>query len=102
LNLTKKDFQFLLYGAFASFGTYFCMYAFRKPFTVATYENLSFWNIDYKIILIITQVLGYMLSKFLGIKLISELKPNKRIYYLLGMIVFAEVCLILFALTPLP
>lgn len=102
MKLNKKDFRFLLYGTFASFGTYFCMYAFRKPFTVATYENLSFWGIDYKIILIIAQVLGYMLSKFLGIKLISELEPNKRIYYLLGMIVFAEASLLLFALTPMP
>ncbi len=102
LKLIKKDFQFLLYGSFASFGTYFCMYAFRKPFTVATFENLSFWDIDYKIILIIAQVLGYMLSKFLGIKLISELKPSKRIYYLFGMIFFAESSLILFAITPIP
>lgn len=102
MKLIKKDFRFLLYSSLASFGTYFCMYAFRKPFTVATFENLSFWGVDYKIILIIAQVLGYMVSKFLGIKLISELKPNKRIYYLFGMIVLAELSLILFALTPIP
>lgn len=102
MKLVKKDFQFLLYGAFASFGTYFCMYAFRKPFTVATFENLYLWGIDYKIILIIAQVLGYMLSKFLGIKLISELKPNKRFFYLLGMICLAEISLLLFAVIPLP
>ncbi|WP_111309190.1 DUF5690 family protein [Confluentibacter sediminis] len=102
MKLAKKDFRFLIYGAFASFGTYFCMYAFRKPFTVATFENLSFLGIDYKIILIIAQVLGYMLSKFLGIKLISELKRNNRIYYLIGMIAFSEASLILFALTPMP
>ena len=92
----------MLYGAFASFGTYFCMYAFRKPFTVATFEDLSFAGVDYKIILIIAQVLGYMLSKFIGIKVISELQPNKRIYYLLGLILAAEASLLLFALTPAP
>jgi MFS family permease len=78
------------------------MYAFRKPFTVATFEDLSFAGVDYKIILIIAQVLGYMLSKFIGIKVISELQPNKRIYYLLGLILAAEASLLLFALTPAP
>lgn len=102
MKLVKKDISFLLYGAFASFGTYFCMYAFRKPFTVATFEDLSFAGVDYKIILIIAQVLGYMLSKFIGIKVISELQPNKRIYYLLGLIFAAEASLLLFALAPAP
>ncbi|MBC8766790.1 hypothetical protein H4O18_02175 [Arenibacter sp. BSSL-BM3] len=102
MKLVKKDISFLLYGAFASFGTYFCMYAFRKPFTVATFEDLSFAGVDYKIILIIAQVLGYMLSKFIGIKVISELQPNKRIFYLLGLILAAEASLILFAITPSP
>ncbi|MEZ4968512.1 MAG: DUF5690 family protein [Flavobacteriaceae bacterium] len=102
MKLVKKDISFLLYGAFASFGTYFCMYAFRKPFTVATFEDLSFAGVDYKIILIIAQVLGYMLSKFIGIKVISELQPNKRIYYLLGLILAAEASLLLFALAPAP
>ncbi len=92
----------MLYGAFASFGTYFCMYAFRKPFTVATFEDLSFAGVDYKIILIIAQVLGYMLSKFIGIKVISELQPNKRIFYLLGLILAAEASLLMFAITPAP
>lgn len=78
------------------------MYAFRKPFTVATFEDLSFAGVDYKIILIIAQVLGYMLSKFIGIKVISELQPNKRIYYLLGLILAAEASLLLFALAPAP
>ena len=102
MKVLKKDIRFLSYGAFASFGTYFCMYAFRKPFTVATFENLSFAGIDYKIILIIAQVLGYMLSKFIGIKLISELKANRRLYYLLSMVFIAEVSLTLFAITPAP
>ncbi len=102
MKLGKRDISFLLYGAFASFGTYFCMYAFRKPFTVATFEGLSFAGVDFKIVLIIAQVLGYMLSKFIGIKVISELQPNKRIFYLLGLIFIAEASLVLFALTPAP
>ena len=78
------------------------MYAFRKPFTVATFENLAFMGVDYKILLIISQILGYMLSKFIGIKLISELKTNRRIPYLIGMIVLAELCLVAFGAIPAP
>lgn len=92
----------MVHGSLAAFGTYFCMYAFRKPFTVATYENLFFIGIDYKIVLIITQVIGYMLSKFIGIKLISELKTKSRLPYLLVMIASAELSLILFGLVPSP
>jgi MFS family permease len=78
------------------------MYAFRKPFTIATFEAISYWGIDYKILLIIAQVLGYMLSKFIGIKIISELKPKSRGLLLMGMIFFAETALLLFAITPQP
>jgi len=102
LKYTKTDIKTLLYGSFAAFGTYFCMYAFRKPFTVATYEGLSFWEVDYKIILIIAQVLGYMFSKFIGIKLISELRNNQRLLLLITMIAVAEISLVLFAVVPAP
>jgi len=102
LKITNKNIKTLGFGAFAAFATYFCMYAFRKPFAVATFENLSFLGIDYKIVLIISQVMGYMISKFLGIKLISELKPKNRFIYLLGMISLAELSLVLFGLVPPP
>lgn len=93
---------FLLHASLAAFGTYFCMYAFRKPFTAATYEGLSFFGIDYKILLVIAQVLGYALSKFLGIKVISELRPNQRLPYLVSLIGIAELALFFFAWVPAP
>ncbi|QDW23253.1 hypothetical protein B0M43_0016270 [Flavobacterium sp. KBS0721] len=78
------------------------MYAFRKPFTVATFEGLEVFHIDYKILLIIAQVIGYVISKFIGIKIISELKANQRIFYLLGLIGISEIALVFFALVPKP
>lgn len=78
------------------------MYAFRKPFAVATFEGLSVFGVDYKIVLIIAQVLGYMLSKFIGIKLISELRAERRLVYLLSMIFVAEMSLVLFGLVAAP
>ncbi|MBF2707722.1 DUF5690 family protein [Flavobacterium soyangense] len=98
----KSNIPFVINASLASFGAYFCMYAFRKPFSVATFEGMEVFHIDYKIILIIAQVLGYALSKFIGIKVVSELKASQRAYYLLGLILIAELALVLFALIPKP
>lgn len=91
-----------LKATFAAFGVYFCMYGFRKPFTVASFEGLSYFGVDYKILIIIAQAVGYFISKFIGIKFISELKPQKRLTYLFVFIVIAELALLGFAAVPAP
>ena len=78
------------------------MYAFRKPFTAATFDGLTVGGFDYKIILIISQAIGYTISKFIGIRLVSELEHSKRIKVLLVLIVIAWLSLFLFALIPYP
>ncbi len=93
---------FIVWCMVAAFGTYFCMYAFRKPFNAGTYEGFEAWGIHYKTILIISQVFGYMLSKFIGIKVISELKSASRSKLIIGLILFAEVALLFFGLVPHP
>ncbi len=102
VNYGQVNWGILLNGAFASFGVYFCMYAFRKPFSVATFEDIQFIGINFKILLILVQVLGYMVSKFIGINVISGLKSNRRALYLVSMIVLAELTLIFFGLIPSP
>jgi hypothetical protein len=86
----------------AAFGTYFCMYAFRKPFTAAGYTDITAWGLAYKPLLVTAQVLGYTLSKFLGIKVVAEVQPHRRAVLLLGLIATAQGALILFGLTPAP
>ena len=81
----------------AAFGTYFCMYAFRKPFTAGTYESIEF-----KTILIAAQVSGYTLSKFIGIKVISEMPAHRRAIGILTLIFVAELALFGFAVIPPP
>ena len=68
--LRSNRFTFSLYAILAAFGTYFCMYAFRKPFGAAQYEGLHFFGtvIDLKISLTISQVIGYASAKYLGLK----------------------------------
>lgn len=102
IKAVNKKTAVTLKAAFAAFGVYFCMYGFRKPFTVASFEELSYFGIDYKVLIIIAQVMGYFISKFLGIKFISELKPEKRIFYLFIFIAVAELALLGFAVIPAP
>lgn len=85
----------------AAFGTYACMYGFRKPFTAATFDG-SPWGASLKVWYVTAQVLGYMVSKFIGIKVVSEITPGRRVTLLLGLIVIAELALVAFALTPAP
>lgn len=90
----------------AAFSTYFCMYAFRKPFAVGVFAGSAalpgLEELDYKILLLISQVLGYCLSKFAGIKIVSEMRPGRRAAAILLCIAAAEASLALFAITPRP
>lgn len=94
-------FSYTFLPAIAAFLTYFCMYCFRKPFSAATYEEITFWGLNYKSSLVIMQVLGYMAAKFWGIKFISEMKPEKRNFAIIGLIAFSEIALLAFAFLPL-
>lgn len=93
---------FIVWCMLSAFGTYFCMYAFRKPFNAGTYSNLFLGSIGYKSVLIIAQAIGYMLSKFIGIKVISELKAVSRNKLIISLILIAEAALLLFGLVPHP
>ena len=82
-SIKRIDFKFILHASSAAFITYLSMYAFRKPFTAATYDGLQLWGVDYKILLIITQLVGYTISKYIGIKLVSELTARNRVKILI-------------------
>jgi Family of unknown function (DUF5690) len=81
---------------------YTCVYAFRKTFSVATFEEIAFWGISYKVLLVIFQVVGYACSKFVGIKIIAELKSASRANGILLMISIAGCSWLFFAVTPAP
>ena len=93
---------FALYGGLMAFGAYFAMYGFRRPFTVASFADAAPVLVEYKIALVIAQVFGYALSKVAGIKLVSEMPPQRRAAAILVLIGAAELCLVLFALIPAP
>lgn len=95
-------FWFTVYAAMAAFCLYTCIYAFRKTFAAATFDGLEFAGVSYKVWLVIFQTIGYGLSKFIGIKVISELKSTSRANGILLMAAIAGVSWLLFAITPAP
>lgn len=101
-KLTSHPALVPIYAALIAFFTYSCMYAFRKPFTAATFDGLYLWGLKYKDVLIITQLIGYTLSKFLGIKLVAEMKSKNRGRNIILLVAFAALSLLFFAVTPDP
>jgi len=93
---------FTVVAIMAAFSTYFCMYAFRKPFSAASYEGLQFLNtsFDLKTVLVTSQIIGYALSKMIGIKVVSEITRRSRFRMLVGMILAAQAALFAFAVLP--
>jgi hypothetical protein len=85
-----------------AFITYFCMYAFRKPFAAARFAGLYFagTQIELKTALVISQIVGYALSKFVGIRICSEVQRRRQAPLLVALIAAAELALVLFAVLP--
>ena len=100
----SRDLGIVLMGGVAAFCVYLSMYAFRKPFAAAAYDGVAGWDgtIDFKVALVVAQVVGYALSKLIGVKLISELTGAKRGLAILGLIGVSWLALVLFAVAPAP
>jgi Family of unknown function (DUF5690) len=96
----QTQWRFTATALIAAFGTYTCMYAFRRPFAVGEYQNLYFLGVNFKIALIIAQVAGYTFSKFIGIRIIAAMPPALRAFAIVICIVVAELCLLAFSVTP--
>lgn len=95
---------FTLFAGLAGFCAYFSMYAFRKPFAAATFGDVDGWTftVDYKIALVLAQVVGYAASKIIGVKVISEIAPQQRGAAILGLIGASWLALLAFAVVPAP
>ena len=78
------------------------MYAFRKPFSAAKYEGLQFMDteVQLKTAFVISQIIGYTISKYLGCKVCSEVSRSNQAKALGGVILIAFVALVGFAVLP--
>jgi len=84
-------------AVFSSFCVYFCMYAFRKPFAATGWGDEMVGGLTLKSALVIGQLVGYTAAKFISIKVCSELDRRQRVPFLAGLIIFAELALLLLA-----
>ncbi len=93
---------FVAYAILTAFTTYFCMYAFRKPFAAATFEGHMFFGslVELKTAIVISQIIGYALSKYIGIKVCSEITPGRRALALVLLIAWAEFALVIYGWLP--
>ncbi len=89
-------------SALAAFGAYSSMYAFRKAFAAGTYSGQVYLHVDFKVWLVIFQVVGYTLSKFYGIRFIAELNGKSRGLTILVLVGISWLALLGFALVPAP
>ncbi len=94
--------QIGLYAAIAAFLAYTMIFGFRKSFTVCTFDGMRFFGLSYKIILVLSQMIGYLLAKFYGIRFIAELQRMGR-YKIIGLLVgIAWLAWLFFAFVPPP
>lgn len=101
-TLPRSSLAMSAWAVIAAFGAYFCTYAFRKPWTAATFTDSTIWGVAEKSVLVIAQVLGYMLAKFIGIRVIAEMPPHRRAFGIVALVAGAEVSLVLFGIAPSP
>lgn len=99
-KLFSKQFETTLFAALVTFLSYTVVYAYRKPFTIASYYNIEWFGIKYQTCLIICQGIGYMLSKFFGIRFISELKRLGRWKTSFILVGTSWISLFFFAIVP--
>lgn len=103
LKVAKWPYSLLsVLAAVSAFGAYTSMYAFRKAFAAGTFTGQQYFHVDYKVWLVIAQVIGYTLSKFYGIRFIAEIKAQNRGITILLLIGISWLALLGFALVPSP
>ncbi|MCB1019545.1 MAG: hypothetical protein KDC27_06430 [Acidobacteria bacterium] len=97
-----NSWRYELAFAIAGFATYFCAYSFRKPFLAAEFSSIPapFGAIETKTLFVLSQVVGYALAKYLGVKVCSETPRARLAWMLAALILLAESALVAFALLP--
>ncbi|MFT6864738.1 MAG: hypothetical protein ACJAVK_003306 [Akkermansiaceae bacterium] len=87
-------------AAMAAFTTYYCMYSFRKPFAVLSFEGEWWGGFTLKTAIVTSQLIGYVAAKFLGTRVCSGLHRDKVFYALMACIMVALGSLALLAILP--
>lgn len=68
-NRRLADFLFILWAGGAALLSYSLVYTLRKPFTAATFDGIEAFGFDYKVLVTIIQIAGYLIVQ----------SPNQKI-----------------------
>ena len=73
-----SDFLFILWAGGAALLSYSLVYALRKPYTAAAFEDVEFFDMDYKVVVTISQIcldggafVGFLRSAFRSLQYCS-------------------------------
>lgn len=84
------------------------MYAFRRPITVGLFEDAAFRipglavTLDGKTAFLLAQVVGYIISKYAGVRICSEIRGRHLVAALLLFVIISWLALLGFAVLPAP
>ena len=101
-RLSREEWLVAVYAAVIVFITYATIFGFRKTYTVATFEGETLFGVGFKELLVVTQALGYLSSKFFGIKFIAELRRFRRWKIIFLLVGISWTAWLFFALIPRP
>lgn len=101
---TAPGWAFALYAGGVAFTAYFCMYGLRKPVDTVTFTGTKFLGtqVDLKTACVLGQILGYVVSKYVGVWVCSGASRDRRAWLLALAGVWSELALVAFALAPDP
>lgn len=71
-----------VYASILIFLLYTCCYAYRKPFTIGLYAGETLWGFDLKILYVLFEIIGYALSKFIGVHILPSMRKHQRPYWI--------------------
>ena len=100
-NKQISSFLFILWAG----GRHYCHTHWYMPCAnLLQLPPLTEWisSMDYKVATTIMQIFGYLISKFFAIKIVSELKREDRLKFMVCSVALAELALVFFGLLPNP
>lgn len=98
----KNNWSLTAWACSLGFLSYLFFYPFRRAYAATVFENIFYFNLPLKTLIIIAQVLGFAVSKWLGVKIISEILPQNKFKSLVYFALFSAICMLLFGLVPAP